>query len=151
MGKRTLLLNANSVVCHDPHAGVIALRKANAEDSTVAVTRTSCENCHFNEVKYQDSEIHPAVAECISCHMPRVTKSAVGNADMFTGDIRTHLMGIDATQIEQFSEDGSVALSEIGLDFACRSCHVDGGSATVKTDDELIDKAFGYHDRPASP
>ena len=93
----------------------------------------------------------PAVAECISCHMPRVTKSAVGNADMFTGDIRTHLMGIDATQIEQFTEDGSQALSELGLNFACRSCHVDGGSATVKTDEELIDKAFGYHDRPETP
>jgi len=139
------------VVCHDPHAGVVALRKANAEDPSVAITRTSCENCHFDEAKYQDSAVHPAVAECISCHMPRVTKSAVGNADIFTGDIRTHMMGIDATQIGQFSEDGSVALSEIGLDFACRSCHVDGGSATVKTDEELIDKAYGYHDRPASP
>jgi hypothetical protein len=70
---------------------------------------------------------------------------------MFTGDIRTHLMGIDATQIEQFSEDGSVALSELGLNFACRSCHVDGGSATVKTDEELIEKAYGYHDRPETP
>jgi hypothetical protein len=139
------------VICHDPHDGVVALRKANAEDPTVAITRTSCENCHFDEAKYQDSAVHPAVAECISCHMPRVTKSAVGNADMFTGDIRTHLMGIDATQIEQFSEDGSVALSELGLDFACRSCHVDGGAATVKTDEELIDKAYGYHDRPATP
>ena len=139
------------VVCHDPHAGVIALRKANEEDPSIAVTRTSCENCHFNEAKYQDSEVHPAVAECISCHMPRVSKSAVGNADMFTGDLRTHMMGIDATQIGQFSEDGSVALSELGLNFACRSCHVDGGSATVKTDEELIEKAYGYHDRPETP
>lgn len=144
-------ITINCVVCHDPHAGVIALRKANAEDASVDVTRTSCENCHFNEAKYQDSAVHPAVAECISCHMPRVTKSAVGNADMFTGDIRTHLMAIDATQIGQFTEDGKYALSELGLDFACRSCHVDGGSATVKTDEELIDKAYGYHDRPASP
>lgn len=144
-------ITINCVVCHDPHAGVIALRKANEEDASVDVTRTSCENCHFNEAKYQDSAVHPAVAECISCHMPRVTKSAVGNADMFTGDIRTHLMAIDATQIGQFTEDGKYALSELGLDFACRSCHVDGGSATVKTDEELIDKAYGYHDRPASP
>ncbi len=139
-------ITVDCVVCHDPHAGVIQLRKAE-----VQTTRTLCENCHFNEEKYQDSEIHPAVADCIDCHMPRVTKSAVGNAEMFTGDIRTHLMGIDPTQIGQFTEDGSVALSELGLDFACRSCHVEGGTATVKTDAELIDKAFGYHDRPDTP
>ena len=134
--------------CHDPHAGVIQLRKAAETDPSVATTRTQCENCHFNQAKYQDSVIHPAVAQCIDCHMPRVTKSAVGNAAMFTGDIRTHLMAINASQIGQFSEDGSTSLSELGLDFACRSCHVDGGSATPKTDEELMDKAYGYHDRP---
>jgi len=136
------------VVCHDPHAGVIQLRKA--EEGT-PITRTSCENCHFDQAKYQDSQVHPAVAACIDCHMPRVTKSAVGNAEMFTGDIRTHLMAIDPNQIGQFSEDGSEALSQLGLDFACRSCHVDGGSAVPKTDEELIDKAYGYHDRPEAP
>jgi len=139
-------ITVDCVVCHDPHVGVIQLRKAGQQ-----TTRTLCENCHFNEEKYQDSEIHPAVADCIDCHMPRVTKSAVGNAEMFTGDIRTHLMGIDPTQIGQFTEDGSTALSELGLDFACRSCHVEGGTALVKTDAELIDKAFGYHDRPDTP
>lgn len=141
-------ITIDCVVCHDPHAGVIALRYA--EEGT-PTTRTECENCHFQEAKYQDSDVHPAVADCIDCHIPRVTKSAVGNAEMFTGDIRTHLMAIDATQIGQFSEDGSEALSQLGLDFACRSCHVEGGSASVKTDDELMDKAYGYHDRPESP
>ena len=141
-------ITIDCVTCHDPHAGVIQLRKA--EEGT-ATTRTACENCHFQEAANQDSKVHPIVAECIDCHMPRVTKSAVGNAEMFTGDIRTHLMAIDATQIGQFSEDGSTALSELGLDFACRSCHVEGGSATPKTDEELIDKAYGYHDRPEAP
>ena len=131
------------VLCHDPHAGVMQLRQAGEQ-----TTRTSCENCHFQQAKYQKSDVHPAVAECIDCHMPRVTKSAVGNAEMFTGDIRTHMMGIDADQVGQFTEDGSEALSQIGLDFACRHCHVDGGMATVKTDQELTAKATGYHDRP---
>ena len=62
------------------------------------------------------------------------------------GDVRTHMMGIDPEQIGQFTEDGSEALSQLGLDFVCRHCHVDGGSATPKTDDELIEKASGYHD-----
>lgn len=138
-------ITINCVVCHDPHSGVVALRKAAEEDETVAVTRTACENCHLDQASYQNSEIHPAMVECVDCHMPRVTKSAVGNADMFTGDIRTHLMLINPNQIGQFTEDGSQALSELGLNFACRSCHVDGGSATPKTDEELIEKATGYH------
>ncbi len=141
-------ITIDCVVCHDPHAGVVALRKA--EEGTPTV-RTACENCHRSEATYQDSQVHPLVADCIDCHMPRVTKSAVGNAEMFTGDIRTHLMSINPLQIGQFSEDGSVALSDLGLDFACRSCHVDGGSASVKTDEELTDKAYDYHDRPESP
>lgn len=136
------------VTCHDPHTGVIQLRKAGGEPP---ITRTQCENCHFDQAKYQDSQVHPVVAECIDCHMPRVTKSAVGNTEKFTGDIRTHLMAIDPTQIGQFSEDGSESLSQLGLNFACRSCHVEGGIATPKTDEELIDKAYGYHDRPETP
>lgn len=67
----------------------------------------------------------------------------------FTGDIRTHLMAIDFEQIGQFSEDGSTALSQLGLNFACRHCHVEGGKASVKTDSELINKAYNYHARTA--
>jgi hypothetical protein len=137
-------LTLECVDCHDPHAGVVQLRQAE-----LPTTRTQCESCHFEQDKYQNSEVHTAMAvECIDCHMPRVTKSAVGNADMFTGDIRTHLMAIDPDQIGQFSEDGSIALSQIGLDFACRHCHVAGGQATAKTDEQLTERAFGYHDRP---
>ncbi len=141
-------ITLDCVVCHDPHEGVIQLRQAQEADPTVMTTRTQCENCHFKQAQYQDSQIHPNVAECIDCHMPRVTKSAVGDASKFTGDIRTHLMAIDPSQIEQFTEDGSAALSQLGLDFACRSCHVGGGMATDKSDQELIDKATDYHTPP---
>ncbi len=139
-------ITLDCVVCHDPHTGVIQLRQAE-----VQTTRTTCENCHFQQAKYQDSQVHPQVAECIDCHMPRLVKSAVGNPDTFTGDIRTHLMAIDPFQVGQFEtlDDGStVALSQISLDYACRSCHSEGGTATVKTDEELIEKADGYHARP---
>jgi hypothetical protein len=134
----------NCVTCHDPHVGVVQLRQAGEQ-----TTRTQCENCHFQQARYQDSQIHPAIGvACIDCHMPRVTTSAWGDAARFTGDIRTHLMAIDAEQIGQFNEDGTEALSQIGLDFACRHCHVEGGSATPRTDEELIEKAVGYHERP---
>ena len=131
-------ITLDCVICHDPHQGVVQLRQAD-----VQTTRTQCENCHLDEAQFQNSLIHPAAAECIDCHMPRIIKSAVGDAEKFTGDIRTHLMRINPTQIEQFTEDGSASLSEIGLNFACRHCH--GVTASEQTDDELINKAVDYH------
>lgn len=127
------------VQCHDPHTGVIQLRRTGAPQTT----RTQCENCHFDEAQNFSLDFHPS--ECIECHMPRVTKSAVGDPDKFTGDIRTHLMAIDPNQIEQFTEDGKQALSQIGLNFACRHCHVEGGFASPKTDQELMNAANGMH------
>ncbi len=133
------------VQCHDPHAGVIQLRIAEAQ-----TTRTSCENCHFEKTRYQAVDVHGNFLECIDCHMPRVSKSAVGNAATFTGDLRTHLMAIDPFQIGQFTEDGSEALSQLSLDFACRHCHNPDGIASEKTDEELIGAADGYHDKPTT-
>jgi len=130
------------VQCHDPHSGVIQLRQAGGQ-----TIRTSCENCHFANAKNQKNEIHLDLeVACIDCHMPRITKSAVGDAEKFTGDIRTHLMAIDPTQVGQFNEDGTVALSQVSLDFACKHCHVPG-SSTEKTDEELIEMATGYHEQ----
>lgn len=149
-------ITLDCVVCHDPHTGVVQLRKAQESDENVKTTRTSCENCHFKQAQYQNSEIHPKVAACVDCHMPRIVKSAQGNADAFTGDIRTHIMAIDPNQIEQFYTvtlaDGTTkdySLSQIGLNFACRHCH-GGGTALEKTDDELKAKANGYHTPPVA-
>lgn len=129
-------------ICHDPHEGVIQNRNTGEQ-----TTRTQCENCHFQKVQNQAVETHQKInAQCIDCHMPFMVKSAVGNVDTFTGDIRTHLMAIDPYQVGQFNEDGSVALSQISLDFACRHCHVNG-TAMEKTDDELINAAVNYHIR----
>ena len=127
-----------------PTRGCVQLRQA--EEPT---TSTQSENCHFKSAKYQNSEVHPALGvECIDCRMPRVTKSAVGDAEKFTGGSRTHLMAIDPDQVGQFTEDGSQALSQLSLDFACRHCHVEGGTASPKTDEDLIERATGYHERP---
>jgi hypothetical protein len=138
------------VVCHDPHTGVVQLRQDDLQ-----TTRTQCQNCHFDQANNSGNEVHDDrfKIDCIDCHMPRLTKSAVGDPEQFTGDIRTHLMAIDPQQIGQFSEDGSVALSQLSLDFSCRSCHNPDGLARVKTDEELIEAATGYHDyvQPEAP
>jgi len=142
-------ITLDCVICHDPHTLVIQLRKAQESDPSVQTTRTQCQNCHFKQAQFQDSTVHPGIGvQCIDCHMPRIVKTAWGDAEKFTGDIRTHLMAIDPKQIGQFSEDGKTALSQVGLDFACRHCHVEGGKALPKTDEQLIDKATGYHTPP---
>ena len=133
-------ITLDCVVCHDPHTGVVQLRQAGEP-----TTRTECQNCHFKEAKVVD---HPTIAQCVDCHMPRIAKSAWGDAEKFTGDIRTHLMAIDPAQVGQFSEDGTTAFSQISLDFACRQCHVEGGKALPKTDEQLIEKATGFHTEP---
>jgi hypothetical protein len=137
-GKHAVL---DCVQCHNPHSGVVQLRQADLQ-----TTRTQCENCHFQQAKNQGVESHVELeVACADCHMPRIIKSAWGNADMHTGDIRTHLMAIDPDQIGQFSEDGKTALSQIGLDFACRSCHVEGGIAPDMNDNMLQAAAENYH------
>jgi hypothetical protein len=137
------------VLCHDPQTGVVQLRQEGVQS-----TRTTCENCHLEQAKYQANPTHVTMRlACVECHMPRIIKTAWGDAEKFTGDIRTHLMSIDPTQIGQFSEDGATALSSIGLDFACCHCH-SAGLGTPKTDEELIQAATGYHNRleaPATP
>jgi hypothetical protein len=133
------------VQCHDPHTGVIQLRETDAPQTT----RTQCEDCHFQEAKNFNIDFHPS--DCVTCHMPKVTKSALGDPERFTGDLRTHLMAIDPDQIEQFTEDGSQALSQLGLDFACRQCHNESGLASPKSDAELQEAARGIHDEAAAP
>jgi hypothetical protein len=134
------------VDCHDPHVGVVQLRVAGEQ-----TTRTKCENCHFKSAQYHKVEKHLAIGvPCIECHMPRIIKSAWANPDLFSGDIRTHMMAIDPNQIEQFSEDGKVAYSQIGLNFACRHCHIIG-TGLDKTDEELIQAATEYHSRSIPP
>ena len=132
------------VTCHDPHAGVVASRK----DGTDTV-RVECESCHFQQARFQKSEIMKSFVPCIDCHMPRIVKNAQGDAEKNTGDIRTHMWAIDPYATAQFSEDGSTAISQVSLQFACNSCH-GVGSASDKTDEELQETAIGYHDRPES-
>ena len=129
------------VACHDPHEGVIQLRQAGEQ-----TTRTQCANCHFREEKYQAVAIHSSLnVSCIDCHMPRVTRTALGNAAMFTGDIRTHMMAINYDLTSQFTEDGLFALPQLSIDFSCRSCHIEGGSARPRSYEELRPAAVGYH------
>lgn len=146
-GKHTALACTD---CHDPHKGVVELRQANQP-----TTSNACVNCHYKEAKYQKNPTHLGMSlGCTECHMPRPILNAVGDPNRFIGDVRTHRMVIDPTQIDQFitvispdGTEGKQALPQIGLDFACRHCH-GSGLGLPKTDEELIEMAEGYHNIP---
>lgn len=128
------------VTCHDPHDGVNQLRETNE-----ATTRATCENCHYQQAQVQTVGRHMRLGvDCVDCHMPRLIVTAEGDAAFFSGDVRTHLTAIDPNLIGQFTEEGEV-IPQLGLEFACRSCHVDGGNAPAWTDEELKAVANGYH------
>ncbi len=127
------------VDCHDPHKPV---KYAKGNEGT----KVQCESCHFKQVDYQKITDRKH-ADCVECHMARASKSALGDIDRFTGDLRTHLFAINPLATEQFTEDGKFSMPYLTLDYACRSCHYDGGPASNLTADELKDMAVGYHDR----
>jgi hypothetical protein len=125
------------VDCHDPHSGVVQLSQADQP-----ATRTECANCHYKEAQNRKVDTHGF--SCITCHMPKMVKSAWGDPEKHKADLRTHLMAIDPNLASQFSEDGTTVNSQITLDFACKQCH-GGGFATPKTDELLKETATGYH------
>jgi len=146
-GKHTALA---CVDCHDPHKGVVQLREAD-QDTTLV----TCENCHWQQAMYQNNPVHQVMQlDCIECHMPRMIQNATGDPAIFMGDVRTHRMAIDSSQIEQFTTiSGTIDLQtqdaflQIGLNFACRRCH-GGELGAPKTDEQLFEVANGYHDQP---
>jgi len=139
---QTMHYALDCVDCHDPHAGVIQGR----QEVEIATVNIKCGNCHYEQAETQASTVMKNAVDCIDCHMPRIVKSAVGDADAHTGDIRTHLFAIDPNATDQFSEDGKTAISQITLDWACKSCHRTGGTATAYNDATLKTEATGYHD-----
>ena len=131
------------VDCHDPH-------KTTKYAEGLGI-KTPCENCHFEQAEYQKIKyIRHAGGQCINCHMPRVTKSALSDLEGYTGDIRTHLMAINPRATSQFDAEGNFSQPYLSLDFACRSCHHEGGDGGFLTDEELAEAATGYHDRDLS-
>jgi nitrate reductase cytochrome c-type subunit len=129
--------------CHDPH-------KTTKYAQGLGI-KTPCENCHFEQAEYQKIKyIRHARGQCVNCHMPRVTKSALGDPERYTADVRTHLIAINPLATSQFNEEGTLSQPYLTLEFACRSCHRRGGDGGFLTDDELVEAATGYHDRELS-
>jgi hypothetical protein len=141
-GKHAIL---DCVDCHDPHTGVVALRNAGEQ-----TTQATCANCHSDKVGRHKVPQHQRMGlTCLECHMPRMIEVAWGVPERFAADMRTHQVAINSQQIGQTGQNGEY-LPQVGLDFACRRCHLPNTSI-ARTDEELINAATGYHDvAPAS-
>ena len=103
------------VTCHDPHASSVFDDPELNPDQGI---RQTCDTCHWQQ-EFQNNRLHLGV-DCTDCHMPPMAKSAVGNLDIFTGDIRSHLYSINPDpDTPQFTDDGSFSSPFITLQYAC--------------------------------
>ena len=126
------------VDCHNPHEST---KYGDSVDD-----RAICESCHFEQDTYQriTDRRH---ASCTDCHMPQATVFALGDPERFTGDMRTHLFGINAEAATNFEDDGTVSMPYLTVDFACKGCHNNEDRGGTLPDEELVQAALGYHDR----
>ena len=138
MGKKSTM---RCVDCHNPHAPV-------KYDRAPGI-KVTCESCHFEQEQFKKITDRRH-AQCVDCHMPAVIQNAVAVPEHFTGDLRTHLMVINSQVLTQTTDDGNFTAPYLALDFACKSCHYEGGRGDLVADEDLVAAATGYHDRELS-
>ncbi|GAB4375679.1 MAG: hypothetical protein Kow0042_21310 [Calditrichia bacterium] len=117
--------------CHDTH---IADRYPNAAGAGLSGIKKECATCHPGHEIIITTSGGTSVKniECVDCHMPLATKSAIGMqvGNGWQGDVPTHIWHINTDPVPRDSmfEGSFVKLNEHGraavtLDFVCFSCH----------------------------
>lgn len=132
------------VDCHDPH---LSATFADSQTNPRASIVSPCQSCHYKKESQHKVAKHATMTGgpgCISCHMPRLVRSAVGDPATWRGDMKTHIFRINPDiSAPQISTDGQIVLPYLILDVVCRQCHTD---PTAMTDGQLQANATGYHD-----
>jgi hypothetical protein len=152
-GHNTSNIGCNS--CHDPHASTINDAQAPGQG-----IKASCKSCHTTYT----SDAHAAMSlDCVSCHMPLASKSAIKTGD-YTADIHSHTFMINPLSTGTLFNEADVVIGGttyapgtlanpegkgLSLDYACYSCHKDaaglGGNNSTKTMVELSARATNFH------
>jgi hypothetical protein len=128
------------VTCHDPHASTVF---ADEELNPNKGINQSCESCHWAQ-EFSNNRRHGSL-ECIDCHMPPIVKSAVGDLENYTADLRSHLFSINPDgEAIQFDEESGFSKPYITLTYACLQCH-NGTRAGERDMETLTEMAQGYH------
>jgi hypothetical protein len=135
------------VDCHDPHIGT---QFGKADVGGIKVT---CESCHADK-EANNNHFGVSGLECVTCHMPRATKSAQAT-NSYSADMRTHIFKINPNPVTKdgmFYPSGGSTYTQgfITLDFACYTCHRnpdtgEGGNRSMKSIQELSARAIGIH------
>ena len=109
----------NCMNCHNPH------------QRAILVSKDVCSGCH-EEIfaSYAESTHAKAGKKCITCHMPKVSKSAI-KINKYTGDVRTHIFRINTdpnasmfATVEKDGKESSYAKGFVTLEYACLGCHL---------------------------
>jgi hypothetical protein len=130
------------VTCHDPHASAIYADPDVNPNKGIVQT---CESCHWQSLSRKVERHSSRIVTCASCHMPPMVKSAVGDLDIFTADVRSHQFSINTDpNAPQFSEDGSLVMPYLTLQYTCMWCH-NGVAYSEKDLDTLATFAEDYH------
>jgi predicted CXXCH cytochrome family protein len=138
------------VGCHDPHASTTKNSLAKGEGIKMG---KNCTNCHSNTTKYSTS-MHFS-ATCVQCHMPKTAKNGI-NYTKYKGDAPNHNFKINTSSTANYlTPDANSVLwanadkKGTTLEFVCYQCHKDengvGGSNSIKTRQELTNKAITFH------
>jgi len=130
--------------CHDPHVSIL---NPDPDRNGEPPIRMECTTCHASQASdYGVPAMLTAGISCENCHMAQVAKSAIGNIDLFTGDVHSHLWEINTDPgAEQFTNEGAESNPWINLQYACLQCHNPGGIGPTKTLGELATFAEGFH------
>lgn len=132
------------IACHDPHASALY---SGEEVNPRQGVRQSCDTCHWQQLT-QNNRRHSTL-DCVDCHMPPMAKSAVGNLELFTGDVHAHQFSINTDpEAAQFDKENLLVMPYITLEYACRHCH-NGEDYSNQEMEALVEIADGYHDRLA--
>lgn len=105
------------IECHNPHKRAILVEAA-------------CSDCHEETAEKYAGTLHGRTSiECIECHMPRASKSAISVAS-YIGDIRTHIFKINTDAeanmfrtVEEKGKKSTFAKGFVTLEYTCLGCH----------------------------
>jgi hypothetical protein len=103
--------------CHNPHKRAI-------------LVEASCADCHDEVAEKFAETLHGRTqVDCIECHMPKASKSAIAVAS-YTGDIRTHIFKINTDAdadmfriVEEKGKKSTFAKGFVTVDYTCLGCH----------------------------
>ena len=134
------------MTCHSPHTTTVYQDDPSHSDADgVNKANADCMVCHSTKDPNLRSGGMKSL-NCVDCHMPKMAKSALATTlsnGVVVGDVSSHIFRIDLSKdpaTEQFTAAGDFAYPYITGQWACRTCHGNGGLFDV-----TLPSTFEFH------